>query len=322
MKPSQVSLALEGWNAANLDSETRLSASLQSLSKQTYPVDQCEVLIYATGSDPDHGADRYQAFLPNARLVTVSGSTYFRFKNLAARTASREVLAFADSDVVYEEEWLERMLNALEEHGGLVCGATRFEQGFLHRTRTICNWAATRGGSGPTDWFYGNNLVTRRALLLDHPFREDMGASGGGAVEVLRHKMGRDSIPIWFCAEARARHQLPPLWSSSIRSGAYQIRYRRLAPAAPWSWLVKIPLMSPFLIAAGLALKAWRRAWRLRRELPLRGWSLPGYWLSIGFVKSIELLGALAYAWLPHWVESHCNWFDVPSNAVTVQIEP
>lgn len=315
-----MSLALEGWNASYLDSEARLVASLKSLSKQTYLVNECEVLVFSAESDPHRSADWYRAFLQSARLVTVSGPTYFRFKNLAARTASREVLAFADSDVVYEQEWLERMLEALEKHEGLVCGATRFEEGFLHRTRTICNWAATRAESGPTDWFYGNNLVARRTLLLEYPFREDMGASGGGAVEVLRHKMGRDSIPIWFCAEARAQHQLPSLGSSSTRMGAYQIRYRRLAPEAPWSWLVKIPLLSPFLIAAGLTLKACRRAWRLRRKLPLKGWSLPGYWLSISFVKSIELLGALAYAWFPRWLESHQDWFDVPGTTGIDQV--
>jgi glycosyltransferase involved in cell wall biosynthesis len=309
---SQVTVALEGWNASDLDNRALFERSLRSLVAQTYPVQTCEALILMDEAAIDGCADWVRSFFPDARLVPVAASTYFRVKNAALDQATREVMVFADSDVAYAPNWLESMLGALSQQGGVVAGNTQFDDGFLSRTLNLTEWAATRQESGPTDWFYGNNVAAKRSLFQRYRFREDFGHTGAGGVDVMRARMLRDGIPIWFCAEARGWHHLAPFWTKYTRLGAFQIHFRRMAPETRWSWLARVPIFAPCLIGAGLLVKAWQRAWELRRSLPLHGWTLPIYVGTIAFVKSVELIGAVQYAWFPSFTTSRHDWFDTP----------
>lgn len=313
IEPNRVTLAIEGWNADDLESRRLFERSLRSLAAQSYPVDECQVLILLDQGQAQSDTGWMTAILPTAEIVAVPGATYFRLKNSALRNGTREFIVFADSDVAYAPSWLEHMLHCLREHPGIIAGNTRFDPGFLSRTLDLCDWSAARPGSGRTDWFYGNNVAAPRELLLRYGFREDLGRSGGGAVNLFREQLHRDGVGIWFCAEARGSHDLAPFWPKRIRIGAYQIRFRRRAPDSSWARLSRVPILAPFLVTLGTMVKAWQRAFRLRSTLPLRGWSLPFYWISIAGVKAVECLGAVGYAWFPAWFDKRYEWFSVPS---------
>jgi len=310
--PARVTIAIEGWNAADLESRALFERSLESLQRQSYPVARCEVLILIAGDEPAENPDWYQRWIPHARLVPVPGGTYYRAKNAAIRASRREVLAFADSDVRYEPGWLAAMLASLRPGIDLVAGHTRYEPGFLSRTLDLCDWAATRKESGFTDWFYGNNVAMRRDLLETVHFREDIGISGGGSVNVLRAELLKRGIRFWFCAEARAWHHLAPFLVKRLRVGAYHVRHRQIAANTRAAWVVRVPLLGPFLATGGTLVAAWRRAWRLRSTLPAGGLSLPIYLVTIALVKGVEAIGAAAYAWAPGWTGRRSGWFAVP----------
>lgn len=310
--PSQVTVAIEGWNASDLDSRELFERSLRSLAAQSYPIQACEILVLMDEVAVQAGADWTRSFFPQARLVPIAGSTYYRVKNSALEQASRKVIVFADSDVHYAPIWLEEMLRALAERGGVIAGNTQFDDGFLSRTLNITEWAARRDESGPTDWFYGNNVAAERNLLQRYGFREDFGQSGAGSVDVMRERLLRDRVPIWFCAEARGWHHLAPFWAKYTRLGAFQIHFRRMAPETQWSWMASVPVLAPFLVIGGLLVKAWGRAWRQRRSLPLHGWTFPVYLATIAFVKAVEFVGAAQYAWNPSFVGDRQDWFGVP----------
>jgi glycosyltransferase involved in cell wall biosynthesis len=256
-------------------------------------------------------------YLPTATFIRVNGATYFRSKNRAIQEAKGEALVFADSDVVYSKEWLESMLRCLENGKDLVSGNTQYEKGPFSTTLTLCDWSARRSSSGPTDWFYGNNVAIRRSLFEKIRFREDLGISGGGAVNILREQLKSIGVQPWFCAEAKAWHHLAPFWQKRLRVGGYQIQYRRLARETDWSWLARVPLLAPFLVTGGTLVKAYQRAWRLRSTLPWRGFSLPFYGLSMAGVKAVECIGACFVAWSPGWVSRRFGWFDVPNSTDT-----
>lgn len=308
----RVTLAVEGWNADNLESSQLFERSMRSLAAQTYRVDQCEVLILLDAEQASADTAWLHAFLPSAQIVPVPGATYYRSKNAALRHATREILVFADSDVAYVPHWLESLLRCYREHPGIVTGNTQFDPGFMSRTLSLCEWAATRSTSGWTDWFYGNNVAAPRDLLLAYGFRDDLGPSGGGSVDLLRLRMRQDGIKFWFCADARGSHNLPPLLSTRLRLAAYQIHFRRAAPGLPWAWLARVPVLAPFLVIFGTLIKAWQRTFRLRKTLPFHGWSLPFYLVSITAIKSVECIGAAACAWFPNWLEKRTGWFRVP----------
>jgi hypothetical protein len=307
-----VTLAIEGWNAEDLQSRALFERSLLSLAKQTYPVAACEVIVLMDAAEADAQSEWVRGLWPGARVVGVPGMTYYRSKNAALREAGGEFLVLADSDVAYEPDWLESLLAAFRPGIDLVAGDTRFEPGFLSRTLTLTDWPGARLTSGYTDWFYGNNLAMRRSLFETIRFREEMGRSGGGSVNVLREELVGRGVRFWYCAEARGQHHLAPFLEKRLRVGAFQVRYRRLAPDRPWAWVAHVPILGPFLAVGGTLVKAWRRAWWFRQSLPGRGLSLPIYLGTIALVKAVEAVGAAAYAWAPGWVRGRFDWFDIP----------
>ena len=97
----KVTLAIEGWNASDLNSRQVFEKCLQSLAGQSYPVHGCQVLVIAEDGIPAGEASWMTTYLPTATFVGVNAPTYYRSKNRAIQEAKGEVLVFADSDV----EW-------------------------------------------------------------------------------------------------------------------------------------------------------------------------------------------------------------------------
>lgn len=310
--PSSVTVAVEGWNAADLDSQEVFRRSLTSLRDQTYPIRECEVFVFQDAEVDLSRMDWIGELIPHAKIVSVPGSTYYRTKNLALQFARGKYLVFADSDVVYDQRWLESLLGCIADGKELIVGWTRYPPGLLSRTLELCDWSATRPISEYTDWFHGNNLAVRRGLFERLRFREDMGLSGGGAVDVLRRQLREDGIRAWFCADAIGYHALAPFLPKRLRIGGYHVHWRRLSPAASWAWMARVPLLAPFLVTGGTLLRACARAWRLRSSLPGSPFTLPVYFLTIALVKAVEAVGAALYTWAPGWISRRYGWYDVP----------
>jgi len=312
VQPEQVTLVIEGWNAHDLESERLFTRSLESIRRQSYPVGRCTVIIIVEAGTAPAELSRMQAILPMARFLQVPAPTYYRFKNKGLAAATGEYVVFADSDVHYAEEWLDNLLGCFSDTVDLVAGNTLYERGLFARTLSLCDWGATRLDSGPTNWFYGNNVAMRRRLYERIRFRDDLGTSGGGAVNVLREQLEALGVQPWFCAEAKGWHHLAPFFTKRMRVGGYQIAFRRRAPETAWSWLAQLPILAPFLVTAGTAIRACQRAWRLRSTLPGRGATLPFYLVAITAVKAVEWCGAALVAWMPGYVNRRFGWFEVP----------
>jgi glycosyltransferase involved in cell wall biosynthesis len=309
--PERVTLAIEGWNASDLGCRAIFERCLTSLLAQTYPIRRCEILIIVDARVSEDEAQWITGRLPEARLMRLANSTYYRVKNLAIASASRDVLVFADSDVRYTAIWLAELLHCVAAGSPLVVGNTQFEPGPFSRTLNLTDWAGSRIGSGPTEWLYANNLAIRRELFEGLEFRTDMGRGGEGGPHVIRHILKKRGILPWFCEAARGWHYMAPFWQKRLRLGAYLIFTRRNAPELEWSWLARVPVLSPFLVAAGSLLRTYRRAWSLRGTLPGKGLSLPVYLVSIAMVKSVELLGALLMVFAPGWIQRRYAWFNI-----------
>lgn len=317
--PEEVTIAIEGWNASDIESQEAFQACLRSLQGQSYPVERCRVLVLI---DEAHGSDEaewIERALPVAELHRLQGATYYRTKNWSLELAESPYLVLADSDMVYQPDWLEHMLVSMGPEVDMVVGDTRYQTGFLKTTLDLCDWVATRSHSGFTDSFYANNLVLRRRLYSRVRFRDDMGSSGGGGSDVLRHQLTGEGVRPWYVAEARGVHDLPPFLYKRLRIGAFQIHYRRQAPDTPMAWTARLGILAPFLVVGGTLLKAWGRAWRLRRTLPYGPWSLPLYMISLSFVKALEWVGACLFVVARGWLDRRFGWFEVPAaDAATI----
>ena len=312
--PGRVTLAIEGWNATNLQRRDVFHRALNSLREQTYPVPDCEILVIVDANAPED-FQWIEDALPGARILHLDGFTYYRCKNLAMRQANGDYLVLADSDVEYEPQWLEHLLGAFAPDVDIVAGRTRYEPGLFSETMIICDGGMFREKSGPTHGFFAHNVAMRARAYRPIRFDETLGKSGGGAVEQLRDLLRQQGTCTWFCSEACAQHHYPGFFKTRLRLGAYRYRTLRMFPEMRGAWLARVPLLGPVLVTGGSLAMAWARAVRQRRSLPGGTARLPVFLVTVACVEAVDLLGACAYAWAPDILRRKVDWFDVPADA-------
>jgi hypothetical protein len=303
--PGQVTIGIELWNAAQANAFGLFQSTVRTLWAQHYAFGACEHLVAV--SDDGWDDARIRAVLPRARILRLRGLTYYSGKNALLREAGGEYVVLTDSDMRYAPGWLGAMLAAFTDRVRLVVGNTRYQPRFLSRPLDFCDWAALAPQSGPTDFLYANNFAVRRSHLPGLVFPEGVGPTNGGAEKYWQPWLRE--VGAWFCKEALAYHPRQPLLVDRLRAGAYHINVRRVDPGVPFARMASIPVLGPLAVAGGTAVKAGRRAWRARAELPGGPAGLALCWTGIGLAKTLELAGALAYSLAPARFEQRTRWF-------------
>jgi glycosyltransferase involved in cell wall biosynthesis len=304
----RLTLGLEGWNARQAGDDRLLERTLRSLSRQTLALNRVEVIVVVDTDSPGQ-AEAVRRLVPGAVVLREADSTYYGAKNRVLDQASGDLVIFADSDVEYASDWLERLIAAFERSGiDFVVGNTLFQEGFLSGALNFSDWAALQPASGPTDFFYANNFALRREGCRTFRLLDRVGPVHGGAEHMLRSWFAQHRIRPWFCKEALAYHHYYPFLRERLYVGAYNMNVRRLArPRRPNR--LDIPVLAPAAVIAGTALRSWARLWRCRAELPHRAWSLPRYAAALALSKSVELAGAVAYELAPGPITRRTGWF-------------
>jgi mycofactocin system glycosyltransferase len=159
-----------------------ISDCLHSLSELDYPSEKMEVIVVDDASE-DSTPEVVSAF--PVRLIHLKEHRQASFcRNLAAKTAHGEILAFLDSDCLADPLWLRELIPAFSDPsngavGGLV--DSYFKEKFLDRyekVKSSLNMGHWPKSSREEDHFFylpSCNLLSRKALFLGlGGFREDM----------------------------------------------------------------------------------------------------------------------------------------------------
>lgn len=103
-----------------------LGTCLRGLARQTVPAQRFEILVVDSGSAPERAVvlREHVAAVANARLLRVDEPGLCRARNLGAREAQAEYIAYIDDDAVPEVGWVASILRAIEEarRPGLLSG--------------------------------------------------------------------------------------------------------------------------------------------------------------------------------------------------------
>ncbi len=150
-----------------------IDACLQSLSKLDYPDDKLEILVVddaSTDQTPDV-VSQYPVRL--IRLHQHKQASYCR--NLGARNARGELLAFIDSDCLADSAWLQELVPAFRDSqlgvlGGVVDsyyeknGLDRYEK--VKSSLNVSTWFKRSQKNDPFFYLPACNLLVRRHLFL------------------------------------------------------------------------------------------------------------------------------------------------------------
>lgn len=114
-------------------------------------------------------------FIGEIRVLPCEGLDYYAQKNFGAGAAHNQVVLLADSDIIPEPDWLERLLTCLvEEKADVVCGATHLDTGAFYEKAFAGFWFFPMRSETPprqrSEHFFANNVAFRREVLAAFPF--------------------------------------------------------------------------------------------------------------------------------------------------------
>jgi len=253
--------------------------------------------ILLIDSSPRGIKEWIRSVYPQVRVVSVESRLGAGpARNLGARKASGEYLAFVDADVAPDSDWLERLLERTEGVSGIqVAGGSIINANPEAISSRILYWIEFSEflpglPSGFRRHLSGSNLLIRRT-----DFENSRGFSSHLAMSEDLEMFSQADWKVFFEASARVRHFHRARWRSVTRHltslGYWSGRFRRQSgPRIRGSGLKHFPLLSWLLIPYRM-IRILGRIWRHRAWEGLQA-----------TVLSVPILLALI-----HWTKGFCR---------------
>ncbi len=193
-----------------------LEESLDSLARQSPSPERAnEVLIIESGDTPAEVLEHIQKKYAWVRVIFIeSDIDYYDAKMEGARRATGEVVVYADSDCVYEPNWLRSMLAPFQAYPDIqiVGGETAIRGSGPYAVANAISFFFD-GHSNRADLYtsanyFFNNVAFRRQFLMANPTDHSLPLYRGHCVVHTRQLQER-GVEIWRQPRARAHHAPP-----------------------------------------------------------------------------------------------------------------
>ncbi len=295
------SIVLETENLANASLEG-LVKSLASLVNQSLSPSQAQEVILIDSGDapPDlltQLCDRY----PWIKIHPAPPATgYYKAKMLGAQIATGSIVVYADSDCIYEPQWLQTILEtfAQQEDIQIVAGETttrgRGPYGTAMAMTYIFPQYSGKSSLEITSQYFLNNVAFRRDFLLANPIPTDLPLYRGNCV-VHIHQLSQNHHPIWLNPQARATHAPPDglshfFWRFLLIGYDYYWQKQLIKPTASNSFYSTENLVDRDPTAAGIGEKLRIFRDRIRRLFINNPWHIIYFPLAIPIMIASSLL--------------------------------
>lgn len=216
----KVSVIIE-WENMELAGDVRAAAAMMELADQIADLRneaRVQVLVVYGGE-----AQSLEAIPPRLRqvadleLVSVPGCSYYELKNEGAMRASGDVLVFLDSDVIVEDHWLARILDAISSSGvDLVGGSIAVEPSSLvGKAVALCWYFDPPHVRPPSDTlvpartFFAGGFAVRREVFMRFRFPPMNAGVRRGACRALAAQLVAEGVGLYRAPSARGWHPAP-----------------------------------------------------------------------------------------------------------------
>lgn len=266
-----VSIVIEGYNESH--DQGAIDDTLAALSRQAYPLSRVHLVL--VGSDRQ-AAEWQKAFATpepfgSIRAVAAPDAHYYALKNIGAALAGDGIIAFTDSDVKPDPEWLPAIAETLQD-ADVAVGVSRF-QGTDARTpgarlRQVASaityaWILGRTGDPAPQGFLAHNVAFRTEIFRAHRYGVDHGRTCGSML--MYRDLKASGLRIALQPRQQAAHYFTWGWwlgKFHYRAGYEVFRVRRLDAAYPHRWIRRLHLLEP------LVTMFWHCAHDLRQWFP------------------------------------------------------
>ncbi len=173
-----------------------LAMAIESLTAQTLPKDEFEILVIDNSPDHEHSADTAEDYRRIANLTWLIEKTpgLSNARNVATRNARSSLIAFMDDDAMASHTWLETLVSVFEAFGpeaSVVGGRVDpiwgvpqpkwLSDGLLGNV-SVVNWGGSDRFAAKGEWVAGTNIAFRV---------EALNKAGGFAVHLGRSRDGQ-----------------------------------------------------------------------------------------------------------------------------------
>lgn len=211
--PPDFSIAIETLNLSHEPIE-RFRRMLESLANQTLPPRTAREVVVVDSGEAD--PKRLRSVCAEYDWVTVMeagrGISYDRAKFLGVESTKGRIIVFADSDCVYEPQWLESILEPFASpEVQVVAGETSTEIRGAYSLAMAMTCCFPRFSCeerlGEAEWYEFNNVAMRRELLERVPFPAALPTPRGcGFLHALA--LNRAGVRILRQPKARGLHPI------------------------------------------------------------------------------------------------------------------
>ncbi len=295
-----ISVVLDGYNETRSLGTTR--NTIEALRKQNFPLHQVELIIAANAEQVTELKRLYPSPAPfgDVKYVAVDEGVYYQLKNAGARMATGEIIAFTDSDVYPQPEWLasiqENIGKGFEGSVGLSLfkGARGWEPGSTLRDIAVSITFGYILGRPNLQrlpelrGFMDHNLALRASAYRRHPYREDQGRVC--ASPLLFRTFEQQGVALSLHPNQQVVHYFSwAYWVAlHFRYGYEVYQVRRLDPRYPNQWIARCGPLE------GVVTLIWHML--LNQPRWLRFSELRGYGLAqrIALLPVVALLSLVA----------------------------
>lgn len=215
LKYPSFSVIYETENLSSVELEN-IFHSLASIAAQDYEIELAnEFLIIDSGDAPEEVIEQLSAKYTWIKVKQIPGITYHEAKMKGAALVSGEIVIFADSDCVYEPNWLRNMLAPFINNSevNVLAGETATPIRNPYELAVAMNYLFRRfsGQKQPyeTRHYHLNSVAFRRKFLLQNPIPLDLPLYRGHCKIHTHYLCNIKGYKIFKQPEARAIHEPP-----------------------------------------------------------------------------------------------------------------
>lgn len=208
------SIILETENLANAEIDN-LSASLNSLANQDIAITLAnEVLIIDSGDAPPEILKQVCTTYSWIKIKQVqAGADYYDAKMHGVGLATGDIVVYADSDCVYEANWLRSIITPFcDPNINIVAGETSLSIQGPYDLAMAITYFLPRFSNQETlyasNYYFLNNVAFRRNFLIEHPIPTGLPLYRGNC-GIHACYLRTTGHQIWKQPQARATHAPP-----------------------------------------------------------------------------------------------------------------
>lgn len=162
--------------------KTFLLEALASLSRQTLPIDQFEVIVVNDGSDQDISEIKNIQFPFKLRYLWQKNQGDAEARNHGASQSKADLLIFIDDDMLVEESYLRSMVEAYEQSKKLVVMGTTYpwigEKSSESLLSSRVSWSDNTNTNPSFTELCSNNMSVMRRDYFEIGMMENLGFPG------------------------------------------------------------------------------------------------------------------------------------------------